>query len=200
MNSTDGMLGHPPSPGEVVPSIHLRGTSHRAAQWDTCPGLHREFPLSACQANTFASMSLIDFNKGKKKKKRKRPHACPPTQRRRSGNPLFSLCQNLFCWEKLLFTEPPGSLPARVKQRSLENHRTNKPKQPTESKDRKGPQWQMEPTSTQPGCPSPARHSPDDAREDSSVFSLLASASASASVTLKHPSRELVSFFPPTPS
>lgn len=120
-------------------------------------------------------------------------HALPPSVGKVEtlSSPYAKIC---FAGRSWLFTEPPVSSLARVKQRSLENHRTNKPKQPTESKARKGPQLRAEPTSSQPGCPSPALHSPDDARGDSSVFSLLASAAAwLGRVRLKNPSRELVS-------
>jgi hypothetical protein len=51
-------------------------------------------------------------------------------------SPYAKIC---FAGRSFFSPKPSGSLPATVKQRSLENRETNKPKQPTESKDRKAP-------------------------------------------------------------
>lgn len=127
-------VGTPSSPREVMLSVPVTQPGSPVGH---SSGAKRR--ISARQANTLAGMTLIDFKKEKYINKRKRPHARPPTRLGKAEAPIICLCQDSFCWEKVLFTKPPASLPARVRQRSLENHRTNKPKQPTESKERRVP-------------------------------------------------------------
>nr|KAF6382601.1 hypothetical protein mPipKuh1_008957 [Pipistrellus kuhlii] len=87
--------------------------------------------------------------KEKKRKEKKRKgklrgyiHALPPS--------LGKMEATHSPFAKIYFTKPPGSLPARAKQRGLENQRTNQPKQPIESKEREAPRckWSQPPSSS----------------------------------------------------
>lgn len=118
----------------------------------------------ACQANTFCQHQ---FNRTLKRKEKLRGHmhALPPSLGKMEA--LHSP------FAKIYFTKPPGSLPARAKQRGLENQRTNQPKQPTESKEREAPRckWSQPPSSSV--LSSPAQCS-SVTSEDNSIPSLLA--------------------------
>lgn len=139
LNSTDRTLGCPSLlRGAVI--IDHRGMHDQTAQRATRPGLNRELRLSSLSGQYLCQHQFKRTLK-RKEKLTGPMHVLPPSLGKMEA--LHSP------FAKNSFTKPPGSLPARAKQRGLENQRTNQPKQPTESKEKEAPPLQMEPTSIQ---------------------------------------------------